>query len=186
MLTLGVLMGAVDIVASNNDHWQLETLLVRMNQHFCRGLAGCVWIGGGQNASFQQIIFVIFDFSVDLIGGDMDELLYSNLLRTLQENVCPVNIGVGESVRVTKTQIDVGLRREVEDGIDIVSLKAVHNLRRIGNVAMVECEVALVVQDSGVVQRSTVVKFVEGYDIIRVRVRQGQVSHKPASTRYTS
>ena len=45
---------------------------------------------------------------------------------------------------------------------------------------MVECEVSFVVQDSSVVQRGAVVELVEGYDIVGIRVGQGQMSYKPA------
>lgn len=45
---------------------------------------------------------------------------------------------------------------------------------------MVECEVSFVVQDSSVVQRGAVVELVKGYDIVGIRVGQGQMSYKPA------
>lgn len=110
----------------------------------------------------------------------MDELLDSDFLGTLQKYVSTVHIGVGESVRVTKTQVDVGLRSEMEDGIDIVALQTVHDFGGVCNVAMVEGEVALVLEDARVVQGSAVVELVEGDDIVRVGVGQGEMSYQPA------
>ncbi len=145
-------MRAIDIVTSDNDYWELETLLVRVDQHLGSGFAGSVWVGWCQNASFQQIIGIVSDFTVHLVGGDMDKLLDSNLLRALQKNVGSVYVGVCKGIGVSETQVDVGLRREVEDGINVVPLQTVHNLGRVRDVSMVECEIALVLESSGVVQ----------------------------------
>lgn len=93
-----------------------------------------------------------------------------------------VDIGVGESVRVTKTQIHVGLRGKMENGINVVSLEAVHDLGGICNVAIVEGEIPLVVQDTGVVQGSAVIELIEGDDVVRVGVGQGKMSYEPACT----
>lgn len=175
-------MRSVDIVASNNDHRELETLLVRVNQHFCRSFACSVWICGGQNASFQQILIIVFNFTIHLISGDVDEFLDSDLLRALQENVCAVDVCVCEGIRVTKTQINMRLCSEVENGIDVVALEAVHNFGGVCDVAMVEREVSLVVEDSGIVERGTVVELVEGDDIVCIRVGKGKMSYQPAST----
>lgn len=112
----------------------------------------------------------------------MDELLDSDLLCALQQNVCPVDVCVCESVRVTKAQIDVGLRGEVEDGIDLVTLEAVHYLGGVGDVSMVEGEVSLVVEDSGIVQGRAVVKLVEGDNVVCIGIGQGEMSYEPAST----
>jgi hypothetical protein len=47
---------------------------------------------------------------------------------------------------------------------------------------MVEGKVALVVESSSIVQRGAVVELVEGYDIVRIGICQGQMSYQPAST----
>lgn len=47
---------------------------------------------------------------------------------------------------------------------------------------MVESEIALVVQGSSVVQGCAVIELVEGHDVIRIWVSQGQVSYEPACT----
>lgn len=164
-------MRSVNIVASDNDHRKLEALLVRMDQHFCGSFACSIWVGGGQNAGLQQIIRIVSDLSVHLICGNVDELLDSNLLCALQKDVCAINVGMGEGVRVSKTQIHMGLRRKMEDCINVVSLQTVHHLGRVGDVAMVECKVALVVQGSSIVQGCAVVELIEGDDVVRVWVR---------------
>jgi len=71
----------------------------------------------------------------------------------------------------------VRLRSKVEDRIDIVSLKAVHDFRGVCNVAVVEREIPFVVEDSSVIQGRTVVELVEGYDIVRIGIGQGQMPY---------
>lgn len=83
LLTFRVLMWAIDIVTSHNDYRKFETLLVRVDKHFCGSLACSVWVGGRKNARLQQIIRIISDLSIDFIGRDVDELFDSVLLRTL-------------------------------------------------------------------------------------------------------
>lgn len=141
-----------------------------MDQHLCGGLAGSVWVGGSQDAGLQQIVVVISDLAIDLVGGDVDELLDAHLLGTLEENVRAVHVGVGELVGVSEAQVDVGLGGKVEDGIDVMPLEAVHDLGGVGDVAMVEGEIPLVVEHPGIVQRRTVVELVEGHDIVGIGV----------------
>ena len=155
--TLGELMWAVYVVTADNYDRQLETLLVGMNQHLCCSFAGSIRVCGGQDACLEKIVRIISNFSVNLISGNVDELLDANFLRTLQNHMCAVNVGVCERVRVTETQINVGLRCEMEDGVNFVSLEAVHHFGGICDIAMVESEVALVVQGTRVVEGSAVV-----------------------------
>lgn len=175
-------MGAVDVVAADDDSGHLEALDVRVDKHLSGGLAGGVGVGGGQDAGLQQVIIVILDLTVHLVGGDVDEALDANLLGALEQNVGAVDVGVGEAVGVAKAQIDVRLGGKVEDSVNVVTLQAVDNLRGVGDVALVEGEVALVVQGTGVVQRRAVVKLVKGDNVVRVGVGDGEVADKPAST----
>jgi hypothetical protein len=96
--------------------------------------------------------------------------------------VCAENVIVGESVGISEAQVNVGLSSKVEDGVNLVAFKAVHDFRGIGDIAMVEAEVPLVIECSRVVQRGAVVELVERYDIVRIGVCHGQMSHQPAST----
>jgi len=67
-----------------------------MNQHLCGGLAGCVWVGWGQDACLKKIIRIVSNLSINLISGDMDELLDADFLRALQNDMCSIDIGVCE------------------------------------------------------------------------------------------
>lgn len=154
-------MGAVDIVATHDDDRKLEALGVRMHHHLSRSLGGGVWVGRKQQAVLEQVLGIIGNLSVDLIGRDVDELLDLAFLGTLQKHVSPVNVGVSEAIRVSETQVHVRLSCEVEDGIDIKSLHTIDDLDRVGDVAMVEAEVTLAVENSGVVQGCTVIELVE-------------------------
>lgn len=174
-------MWSVDVVGADNDDWHLERLLVRVDQHLSGGLGSSIWVGWGQNAGLEEIILLILNLSVNLIGGDVDELLDSDLLGGLEENVGSVNVGVGESVGVSEGQVNVRLGSKVEDGVDVVTLQAVHNLSWVGDITVVEGEVPLVVQGAGVVEGSTVVELIEGDDVVGVWVGEGQVTDKPTS-----
>lgn len=54
----------------------------------------------------------------------------------------------------------------------------VQNLRGLGEVAVVEGEVGLRVEDGGVVERGAVVELVEGDDVV-VGVSEGEVTSHP-------
>lgn len=113
----------------------------------------------------------------------MDEALDTNLLGTLEQDVGAVDVGVGEAVGVAKAQVDVRLGGKVEDGVDVVALQAVDNLRGVGDVTLVEGEVALVIQGAGVVERGAVVKLVKGDNVVRVGVGEGEVADEPEGTK---
>jgi hypothetical protein len=112
----------------------------------------------------------------------MNELLDSNLFGTLKQDVCTKYIIVSESVGISEAQVDMGLSSKVENGVNFVAFKAVHDFRRICDIAMIEAEVPLVIECSCVVQRGAVVELVEGDDIVCIRVCHSQVSYQPAST----
>ena len=71
------------------------------------------------------------------------------------------------------------LRGEVEDGVDVVPLEAVDDLGRVGDVPLVECEVAPVVEDARVVEGRAVVQLVKRDDVVSVRVSEGEVADEP-------
>lgn len=173
-------MWSVDVVGADNDNWHLERLLVRVDQHLGGGLGGSIWVGWGQNAGLEEIILLILNLSVNLVGRDVDELLDSDLLGGLEENVSSVNVGVSESVGVSEGQVNVGLGGKMENGVNVVTLQAVHHLGWVGDITMVKGEVSLIVQGAGVVEGRTVVELVEGDDVVGVRVGESQVTDKPA------
>ncbi len=90
--------------------------------------------------------------------------------------MCSVDIVICKGIRVSETQIHVGLRGKVEDGIDVVSLQTVHDFGGVRDVAMVEAEISFVVENAGIVQRRTVVQLVEGDDIVGIWVCQNEMS----------
>lgn len=148
---LRVLVRAVDVVAADDDDGQLERLLVRVHEHLGGGLGGGVGIGGRQDARLEQVVVIILDLAVDLVGGNVDEAFDADLLGALEQYMGAIDVGVSETVRVAETQVDVGLRGEVEDGVDVVPLQAVDDFAGVGDVAVVEVEIPLVVQHACVV-----------------------------------
>lgn len=74
----------------------------------------------------------------------------------------------------------MGLSGKVENGVDVVALEAVDYLGGMGDVALVEGKVALVVQYPGVVEGRAVVQLVERDNIVGVWVGEGQVADEPA------
>lgn len=81
----------------------------------------------------------------------MNKLLNPNPLGALEENVCAIHIGMGESVRVAKAQIHVGLRGKMENGVDVVPLQAIQDFSGVRDIAVVKGEISLLIQDTGVV-----------------------------------
>lgn len=61
-------MRTVDIVAPYDNGRQLEALLVRVHQHLGGRLAGGIWVGGRENAALEQVVIVVLDLPVDLVG----------------------------------------------------------------------------------------------------------------------
>ena len=150
-------MRPVDVVAADDNHGKLETLLVRLDQHLGGRLAGSVGICRREYTRLEQLILALLDLAIDLIGGDVDEAAYTDLLGTLEEDVCTIDVCVREAVGVAEAQVDVRLGGKVQDGVDGVPLHAVDHLGRVGDVALVEGEVAPTVEHAGVVERGAVV-----------------------------
>ena len=177
--TFGVLVRAVDVVAAHDDGGELEALLVRVHEHLGGGLAGCVGVGRRQDAALQQVVVVVLGLAVNLVGRDVDEAPDAHLLGALEQHVGAVHVGMREAVRVAEAQVDVRLRGEVEDGVDVVPLEAVDDLGRVGDVPLVECEVAPVVEDAGVVEGRAVVQLVKRDDVVSVRIGEGEMADEP-------
>lgn len=178
--TLRVLVRAIDIVAADNDGGELEALLVRVHQHLGGGLAGGVGVGRGQDARLEQVIVVVAHLAVDFVGRDVDEAADVYLFGTLQQNVGAVDVGMGKVVRVAEAQVDVRLGGKVKNGVDAVALQAVDHLGRVGDVALVKGKVALIVENTRVVERGAVVQLVKRHNVVGIGVGQGQVPHQPA------
>lgn len=67
----------------------------------------------------------------------------------------------------------------MEDGIYVKALHAVENLRRVCDVAMVESEVSLIIEHASVVQRGTIIQFVEGDYIVGFWIGKSEMTDKP-------
>ena len=75
-------MWSVDIVTSNDDNRKLEALIVGVYQHLSCSLGGSVRVSRSQNARLEQIISILLDFSINLIGGNVHKLLDPKVLST--------------------------------------------------------------------------------------------------------
>ena len=171
-LTLRKLMRPIHIIAPHDDRRQLEALRVRIDVHLRRRLARGVRIRRRQQAILQQVRVALADLAVDLVGRDVDEAPDARLDRALDHDVRAVHVRLGELERVAEAQVDVGLRREVEDRVDLVRGEAAHHVLDLGHVAVVEGEVGLGVEDARVVQGRAIVELVEGDDVVG-RVGEG-------------
>lgn len=66
--------------------------------------------------------------------------------------------------------------------VDVIALHAVEDFRGICQVPMVEGKVALVIESSSVVQSRAVIELIKRYNIVSVRVCQGEMANNPGST----
>lgn len=172
-------MRTIHVIASRNNHGQSETLLVGLHQHLCRRLTRSVRIGGRKDTGLQKVITLLTNLAIHLIRRDVNEATHADLLRALEQDMRSVDIRVGEAVRITEAQVDVGLGCEVHDGVDVVSFHAVEYVGRNGDVAPVEGEVRLPIETGGVVESGAVVELVKGDDVVR-GVCEDEMADEPA------
>jgi hypothetical protein len=111
---------------------------------------------------------------------------HAMLAGPLQKHMCPIYIRVGKLVRVAEAEIDMGLRREMEDGVDVMLPQYPLYVRWRCDVTVLEREVWFVVECSGVVQRRAVVKLIKGDDIVLVGVREDEMADEPAGSAHRS
>lgn len=172
-------MWTIDIIGAHSDQRQLEAAPVRADHHLRRRLAGRVGIGRRKYACLAQICCAHRHIAIHLVCGDVYEPIDAVLPRSFKQNMCAVHIGVCELVRVTKAQVDVRLRREVEDGVDLVLAKHSLDVAWRCDVAVFEGKVRSVVEHARVVQGRAVVELVEG-DHIVVWIGEHEMAHEPA------
>lgn len=179
-LTLRKLVRSVNVVTSNNDDWQLEAHIIGIDQHLCGSLGSSIRICRRQNGSLKQICTILRDFTINLIRRDVDKLGNLMSLGTLEQNMGTVDIGIGELIRVSEGQVDVGLSCEMENCIDLVLLDAANDVFRVGDVSVVELEVGEGVEHPCVVEGGTIVKFIKGDDVVGIWIGGGEVTDQPA------
>jgi hypothetical protein len=83
-----------------------------------------------------------------------------------------VYVCVCELIRVAEAKVDVRLRSEMEDGVDLVLAKHALYVGRRCDVAILECEVGFVVKGARVVERCAVVELIEGDYVVVLGVRE--------------
>lgn len=180
-LTFWVLVRAVDVVASCYHHRQFEALPVRIHQHLGGGLTGGIWVGRREDTGLHEVFAVLVDFTIHFVGRDVDEAPNLSGFSTLQHNVGAVNVGGREAIGVAKTQIDMRLRSEVEDGVNLVLIETCGDIGRARHVSLEEGEVWLRVENMMVVQSCTIVQLVETDDVV-LRIGQNKMADQPRPT----
>lgn len=106
-----------------------------------------------------------------LVCGDVVEPLDRlHNSRTLEQHMRTHDIIVGESEGVAKTQVHVALRRQMENGVDLVHFQTLEHVGFFGNITVKEAEIRSSLEHARVVQRTAVVQLIEADDIVRVGV----------------
>lgn len=118
--TLWELVRPIDVVTSDRDQGQLEAVPVCANHHLCRRFARRIRICRRKQARLAQVRGSHRHISINLIRRYMYEAVNTMFSRPLQQHMRAIHIRIRELVRVPKTEIDVRLRGEVENGIDLV------------------------------------------------------------------
>jgi hypothetical protein len=152
---------SVDIIGSDSDERQLEAAPICADHHLRGCLASRVWVRRCQYARLAEVRCTNRHIPIHLIRRDVYEPVHAMFPRPLQQHMRPVYIRVCELVRVTEAQVDVRLRREVEDGVDLVLAKHAFHVGWRCDVAIFESEVRLIVEDSRIIQSRAVVELVK-------------------------
>mmetsp|Transcript_2458 Transcript_2458/g.5075 ORF Transcript_2458/g.5075 Transcript_2458/m.5075 type:complete len:338 (+) Transcript_2458:1664-2677(+) len=162
------LMGSINVVSSRNQARQFEGTEVRLDQEFSASLCGSVGIGGFQNMFFRHgIRFEIFSFSIDFIGGNMNESFDGRAhFGGFQENVRAINVGLCKGKRVSERVVDMGLCRKVHNGINLFLSKNIRNQVGGRNVTLDKFEIRQVEQLFQVGQTGTIVEVVVNDDFV--------------------
>lgn len=100
--------------------------------------------------------------------------------------MCPVNVRVGKLIRIAEAEVDVRLRCEMEDGVDLVLTQHALHVGRRRNVPILESEVWLVLEDARIVQSRAVIELVVGDDIVLIWVREDEMADEPTGAVWLS
>lgn len=96
------------------------------------------------------------------------------------------NVVKREGIRIAEAQIDMRLRRKMEDGVNLVRSQAFQDIGIVCKVSMEELEVRAAFQHPGIVERTAVIELVETHDVVGIRIFCHQVTDEPRSTVYIS
>lgn len=106
-----------------------------------------------------------------LVCGDVVEPLDRlHDSRTLEQHMRTHDIIVGESEGVAKTQVHMALRRQMENGVDLVHFQTLEHVGFFGNITVKEAKIRSSLEHARVVQRTAVVQLIEADDIVEVGV----------------
>lgn len=175
-------MRSVDIIGPHSDKRQLKAPPVRAHQHFCSSFARRVWVRWRQHTRLAKICSVKRHVSIYLICRNVYELVHAMFPRSFKQHVCAIYVRVGEFVRVAEAQVDVRLRSEVEDCVNLVLAKHTLYVYWRCDISVLECEVILAIENARIVEGRAVVELVEGDDIVMAGVREDEVADEPTCT----
>ena len=175
---LGELVRAVDVVAARDDHGQPEGPVVGLHEELGRGLRRRVRVRGLED--------VVLDhgrrlhglaLAVDLVRRDVDEAHDVVHLRGLEQHVRAEDVVPRELERVAERVVDVRLRREVHDRVDLLRLQDVVDEVRRADVALDEFVVRQRRDLLEVREARAVVEAVEVQDLVlRVPARRRRLA----------
>eukprot|EP00672_Neobodo_designis_P023679 CAMPEP_0174835330 /NCGR_PEP_ID=MMETSP1114-20130205/5351_1 /TAXON_ID=312471 /ORGANISM="Neobodo designis, Strain CCAP 1951/1" /LENGTH=389 /DNA_ID=CAMNT_0016069277 /DNA_START=84 /DNA_END=1251 /DNA_ORIENTATION=+ len=130
---LRVLVHAVDVVAARDDAREAEGQRVTLHNELGGRLGRRVRVG---RVECRVLLLRLLDLAVNLVGRHVDELLDLVVhARALEQVVRAEHVVLCEGHRVAEGVVDVRLRGEVDDGVDVVGLEQVHHEVRVANVA---------------------------------------------------
>jgi hypothetical protein len=175
-------MRSIYVITPDCYQGQLEAISVRADHHFRCSLASRVWVCRRKYTRLAQVSGTDRHIAIDLICRDVYKPSDAMLPCALQKNMRPVYIRVGELIGVAEAEINMRLRGEMENGIDLVLPQHALDVCRRGNVSVLECKVWPAVEDARVVQCCAIVELIQRDDIVVVGVRQDQMADKPTGS----
>lgn len=113
-------MRSIHIIAPDRNERQLEAATICANHHLSSRLARRIRVRRRKQARLAQICRPNRHISIYLIRRDVYKPIHPMFPRSLQEHMRPVYVCVCELVRIAEAEVDVGLRREMEDGVDLM------------------------------------------------------------------
>lgn len=118
-----------------------------------------------------------------LVGRDVVKPLdRANMVGALQQLMRADEVVPAELQRIAKAEIDVRLRGEMHNHVDLELAQAAQDILPLRHVAVEEGEVRPALEHAGVVARAAVVQLVEGDDVVGARILCGEVSDDPGGT----
>jgi len=162
------LVGSVDVVSARNEAGELETAEVGLDQEFRSSLGGGVRVGGFQDVILRHGVGVkVLTFTVDFIRRHVDESTQGlAALGRFQQDVGPVNVGLGKSKGVTERVVHMRLCSKVQDGINLLFPQHVRDQIWRGNVSLDKLEVGELCNLTEVSQACAVVEAIVDNNVV--------------------